>query len=280
MIFFLKKVLSFILLIGFIFISNIVFRYYLVNDYSWKLDPKKHVLFMGASHIQRGINDSMMISAVNYASSSERYMYTYLKFKEIIKHNPQVDTVFLQCAETDLWEHTDDKYFEKNEMSVFIYKYFPLFTANEWGIFSQNKKTTLTLLAQKSFSDYPFSFKKYYFGGYEPICNTMNISKIDNSEIKGTSVSNINIIYLREIINICLRSNIKLYLLHCPVYEPGYGYDQKYFKSIYNKYFSNVELIDYSKIDIPVTYFSDPHHLNRDGALYLTNKIKNSYNID
>ena len=121
------------LLVVLLIIAGFV-RMRLIRCHSWKLPEKVHIMFMGASHVQHGIDDSMMESAFNWSRGSERYMYTYIKLKHLIPENPQVDTVFLELAPTDIWEDTDFKYYDLNEQSGFVSAYWPFFESENWKV--------------------------------------------------------------------------------------------------------------------------------------------------
>ncbi len=119
------------------------------NQFRGELPSNKNVLFMGASHIQRGIDPKYYPSASNLAAASERYLFTYLKVKKIVKENSQIDTLFLQFAPTDIQKNTDSKYYSKNEMSRFLPLYFPFLSSEDWEIYANNKSDALNLLVQK-----------------------------------------------------------------------------------------------------------------------------------
>lgn len=80
----------FAILISLLFIT----RYYVAKHIDWSLSKEKHILFMGASHVCRGVDDSLTKEAINLGSPSERYLYTYIKLLHYVENNPQVDTVF------------------------------------------------------------------------------------------------------------------------------------------------------------------------------------------
>ncbi len=126
-----KQYLKSFLFISFLFtvliFSLFLVRYYVARHINWSLSKEKHILFMGASHVCRGVDDSLTKEAINLGSPSERYLYTYIKLLHYVGNNPQVDTVFLQCSSTDLWQNTDYKYHAHNEQSFFISSYWPFF---------------------------------------------------------------------------------------------------------------------------------------------------------
>lgn len=97
---------------------------YVPRHIDWSLPSGTRILLAGASHIQCDIDDSLIPGAVNIARSSERYLFTWLKLSRYFAANPELAAVVLQCAPTDLWEHSDDKYFSPNEMSTYIPNFF------------------------------------------------------------------------------------------------------------------------------------------------------------
>ena len=94
-----KQYLKSFLFISFLFtvliFSLFLVRYYVARHINWSLSKEKHILFMGASHVCRGVDDSLTKEAINLGSPSERYLYTYIKLLHYVGNNPQVDTVFL-----------------------------------------------------------------------------------------------------------------------------------------------------------------------------------------
>ena len=80
------------------------------------------------------IDDTMMESAINRTRDSERYMYTYIKLQHLLPVNPQVDTIFLELAPTDLWEDTDYKYHILNEQSGYVKTYWPFYKSEHWKV--------------------------------------------------------------------------------------------------------------------------------------------------
>lgn len=255
---------------------------YTTQLFSWKLPKEKHILFMGASHIEHGIDDTLTESGYNFAKSSERYLFTYLKLTHLLETNPQIDTIFLECAPTDLWEHTDDKYFNKNEMSLYPSLYYPLFNKEEWTIYNNNTREFIITILQQCLKNYFWGQNRYWHalgGKKENNTKQMDATKVHPQLEKGSHGHKINYKYLRKIINICTRHDIKLYLVYCPVYKPEYYYDQIYYYNMYKKNFSDVELLDYSNWPVNDNERYDAHHLNNEGAIKFTNELKKKFRI-
>lgn len=247
------------------------------QNISWKLPKSTHVLFMGASHIEKGINDSIYNGSINLAKGSERYLFTYLKLKHIVKNNPQIDTLFLQFAPTDIWKNTDSKYYSANEMSYFLPLYFPYFSNEEWSVYEGMKTSKVgTLLLQKTLKNLPYNI--HSFGEFSPsekiFDSNHDIYKMPIYQEKGHSI---NYKYLKKIISLSNEKNIKLLFLYMPMYKPQDFYDQDYFYKIYSKQFSNIKLLDYSKWHCPDNFRADEHHLNIAGAKEFTKKLVNDF---
>ena len=252
----------------------------LSSKIDWKLPTQKHVLFVGASYVAFGIDDSLTESAINLANGSERYMFTYIKLQHILENNSQVDTIFIECAPTDLFEHADDKYFKNNEMAEYFAKFYPLFNKEQWKLYKGKMSMAFSLLFRKTIWDYLTGIDYTYFiSDFSPHTRSMNRAKIHQELMGGKYGNSINYEYLRKIIQLCNSKNIKLYLLYSPVYKPEYYYDQQYYYDSYQNHFNDVELLDYSHFPMNDNERYDAHHLNDRGAIKFTNELKRRFDI-
>lgn len=257
------------------------YKYIKFSQFSWKIPQEKHILFMGASHIHHAINDSIMSSAVNYAAPSERYMFTYIKLEHILPNNPQIDTIFLELAPTDLWKSTDDKYHKENEQSNYVRNYWPLFNFEQWYLYRSEPQQVFNIVLN-SLHDVRVSYSSWWEnrGGYGYRTDSLKLEDFDPHMVESDGWSNTtNYLYLRKIINLCKEYRIKLYFLETPTYHPELFYDQDYYYNAYKNNFSEIELLDYSHQDIPLNEYADAHHLNDKGARHFTEIIKKRFRI-
>lgn len=264
--------------------SLVLIRTYLNRKMKWSLPQEIHVLFMGASHIERGVDDSLLLTAKNVSNSSERYLFTYLKLKYYLRDNHQIDTVFLQCAPTDLWENTDDKYHTDNEASHYVSLFCTLFEKDEFLVYKDSPSRLIGFYTKSLFRPKYYKKSGYFeqIGGYIGVKKNQKIMNPDNvvpQMIEGSYGHEINYYYLRKIISLCKENNVKLYFVYCPVYHPEYFYNQEYYYNAYNTYFSDVELLDYSHWEIPLDEYYDAHHLNHKGAQRFTNELKERFGL-
>jgi hypothetical protein len=242
---------------------------------SWSIPQEKHILVMGASQLVLGFDDSLSNEAFNIAGKSERYMYTYLKLKYLFRDNPQVDTLLLECAPTDLWQHADDKYHVENEQLAFIPLYLPIMGKEELTIFKTEPVQVISIFI-KSIADFKYYIPTSYFnlqGGYSREISSLDTTKVIPHPIEGERGFTTNYKYLHKIIALCKEHNVKLIFVYGPMYHPEYFYDQDFFYQAYNKEFSEIELLDYSHWPVPQNEMYDAHHLNYRGAQRFTKEL-------
>lgn len=250
----------------------------------WRIDSGKTIAFMGASHISRDLDLSSSLDAINLAKPSERYMFTFMKLKKLVENNPQIKQIVLQCAPTDLWQHTDDKYFVENEMSEFVPLFYPMFTKEDLSFFEGYYDDMAKFILQHCLDPRSY-FQSTYFHriGYgdqdgQMLDDVMDKSKVKPNMIQGTFSNKVNKYYLRKIIDYCKAHNVTLSLIYCPMYKPEYYYDQKYYYSQL-KNFCDVPFYDYCNWEVPDSCRYDAHHLNRKGAQLFTKELMRKFNF-
>ena len=257
-------------------------RAYIIRSHSWRLNDGVNIVFLGASHINRAIDDSMMEHAVNWSRPSERYMFTYIKLDNLIHYNPQIDTVFLELAPTDLLEDTDYKYHELNEQTGYVKLYCPFFSWENWGIYCSEPFQVISLVLGSLVETEDLSQSGWYnhMGGYNGLQAVMDTTTVSPQLEKSRGYgNNINYDYLRRIIRLCEENNVKLFFIETPTWHPEYFYDQVYYYDAIKTNFSDIEFCDYSKWPTSIDEFYDAHHLNKKGSIRFTQEIKNRYNI-
>lgn len=258
-----------------------VYRYIILN-HTWKVPQQVHVLFMGASHINHAVDDTMMKEALNWTKASERYMYTYIKLQHLLPQNPQIDTIFLELAPTDLWEDTDYKYHVLNEQSGYVKLYWPFYSWEQLKIFKTEPIQVAGLIANSLGEIGNLSQKSWWnsMGNYNNVKTSLDTTTVTKSIAVSTGKGRaVNYDYLRRIINLCRDYHVKLYFLETPTYHPEYYYDQDYFYNSYKENFSDVEFIDYSKWPVDPSERYDAHHLNHKGAVRFTKELMRRFNL-
>jgi hypothetical protein len=273
-----KFILSCILLsaIGLIVaIGLLVPQYIMAKKYVWEIPENKITLFMGASHIECCIDDSYLENAINLANASERYPFTYLKLQKILSDKTKIVHIVLQCAPTDLSQAADKKIFSvDNEMVSYIPLYYPYFQEEEWTEYGDYKSDIIQILLSKFYKNWALSAKKYFsqYGGYHEYGGVFDPYKTKYERLDSINFGNeVNLSYLRKIVDVCKSNNIRLTLLYCPMYNPELYYDQDYYYNVLKTKFGDVEFLDYSHLELPNEFRRDAHHLgNKKGSTYFT----------
>ena len=224
-----------------------------------------------------------MTSAINYAKASERYMYTYLKLEKLLQNNPQIDTIFLQYAPTDMWKNTDDKYFRHSEQIAFAALYWPLFRFAEWNLLKSDFINIQNVIYPRLRESYNWNKKDYvsiqgnFSGLFDCFDTIADFPKKTESQMNRGYM--INYCYCRKIINLCNQYNVKLYFIFMPVWRHYISYDVNYYFDAYNKYFNDVELLDFHDFEMDLCERRDAHHLNYYGATRFTKFLQKEYGI-
>ena len=265
-----------------IIISILAVKRQAILSHSWKVPSQVHILFMGASHIMNSIDDSMMQEAINWASSSERYMFTCIKLERLLEANPQIDTIYLELAATDIWEDTDYKYHVLNEQSHFVKYYWPFFNSEQWMLYKNEPMQVAGLIVSSIGSFKEFTQKGWWkkMGGYDGKDAVIDPDKksVLPYVVPGSG-HQINYDYLRRIIKLCKEKGVKLYFIETPVYHIEDIYDTAYFYNVYRQAFSDVEFLDYSNWPIPMDERADGSHLNKRGARRFTRFLMNQHRM-
>lgn len=279
---YLRNLVALSLLFVGVLLSLVVVRMVIIREHSWSLPSNVHVVFLGASHINKGIDDSLMADAINWSRASERYMYTFIKLQHLIPQNPQIDTIFIEFAPTDVWEDADYKYYDLNEQSGYVKTYWPFYESDNWKLVLKEPLQVVDLVIKSLLETEDLDHDKWWshMGGYEALSDCMDPELVKESlEVSRGYGHDANYYYLRRIIDLCTMHDIKLFFLETPTYHPEYFFDQAYYRKAYHDYFSDVELIDYSDWPADDTERYDAHHLNDKGAQRFTREIMNRFNI-
>lgn len=277
---FLKKSGLFVcVIIVIVAITSTGFNSYIGNRVFIKLDSNiKNVVF-GHSHAECAFNDSIISNFKNLAESGESYFYTYIKTKEVIKQNPQLETVFIEYANNDVSLVKDRDIWSDKYINWRYPIYSALMNAEEHlFLLSKNPRSVIETL--------PKTFKKQLskirnnkynytnvFGGYKHLED----SKLDSLLEKKANVqkthsdyyiaSQVNLYYLHKIIAYCKERNLKIYLVRSPMYKDSYYLsNEKLLQNILKDQFADITFLDFKDFPLNNDEYRDLSHLNYKGA--------------
>ena len=249
------------------------------SDFKFRSNAK--FLVLGHSHPECALNDTLIPQLFNGANSGEGYFYTYLKSKQLLKQNPQIETVFVEFTNNHVTERMnawiwEDKFmvprfpdyssFMSNEEKLLIlsknYKSFP-------NVFSISlKKRFERILA----GDYRFTDK---IGGYLYLVRdkTDSLVKVAENQLvpagseTKNDVSERSVAYLKKIVHLCQSYGKRVVLIRSPQHEKYSGYkNEAIYKDILKREFANLEYLAFSRFPLRNDEFGDLEHLNFRGA--------------
>ena len=283
-------VLLFLVLLGSLFVNKVVLGHLYKTESS--LPDEAIWLAIGDSHIANSINPQNYPWLVNRAHSGERLLYNFEKIKFYLENNPQVDLVIL-----GYWYNTMDYNLDwvlhGKDMRYRYESYMPLMLYNNSDVDYLNVREN-----KKLFLENYWGYKIGYTSPAVKIMVKNYFTLNQNLEMKGGFVAKRNryeaththpkqdtsvllldslaVVNLREVVRFLDEKKVKLVLYNPPMhssYLRAYNYRKiEMIDSIALSYVndSNVWYINHAEYHIPNEYFSDQHHLNLDGANYIT----------
>jgi hypothetical protein len=279
---FLKNILrflaTFIVIIGILIVAAIAY----VRKTPIKIDPKKHILFVGDSHTECAINDGVFLRAANYSSSAMPFIYTYARMKKIIADNSQIDTVVLSFHSASLDYSLEDRWiFEESLLKLRVPALLPYLAMSDWFVFARDPvfykaamttpKISIEYWNSRKKSETALAWLRENMGHFRALeyshLKRDVKSRVPYEQYKmNDTISDIQLRYIRKISAFCRANNKVFILINTPVFQPQKFTGYIAYRENREKYFPNELYLDYSDFPIPDSMFADVSHLNSTGA--------------
>jgi hypothetical protein len=261
-----------------IFVVSIIINTIMYDPYI--IDAQVDTLILGDSHAQVAIDDSMHPRIQNMAVSSEGYIYTYAKLKELLKHNPHIKHIVLGFSYHNLSDYYDEYITGENAGQV-VQKYIDVLDRETIQSLFKKNKTFLVLPAFKN-ALRARNNTPTYLGGFhtykvqlafvpEVMHGRIKNQYYEKKRIRGYSA--INIKYLAKINELCRESEVQLSLLRTPLHNQYVEEVPELFKEIYSELIkqNGLQVIDFDELQLKDHhFFRDGEHLGREGASFTT----------
>lgn len=245
-------------------------------------------VFLGDSHIQLAINDSLILESLNCGATSETFYFSYYKLKNLLNDNPSIKNVYLGFSFHNLSGYSDRFVTGDYSASIAPKYYFILPLKEQFRLIYWNRNDLFSFVRDviKTGVSQTFKVKHYPFmGGYSREFNKtfaadssmnkrINFQYFDNGKLN--SVSRFNINYLYKIISFCKRSRINLVLINTPLHRYYYDKIPRVYKEELNKIVvkNRLKFIDLSKLKFEDNCFiPDGDHVSTIGADKVSEKI-------
>jgi len=266
-------------------------NYSITDNKLYKLDTSTHIIFLGNSHVECAINDSLITHSKNFAQSADTYFYIYYKIKKIVEANSQIDTVFLDFPNSLFQRDRDTWVYGDEYLGVKYPKYSHLISMeDQCYLFYKNPSVFLISLKDAIKNNYDILSKKsniydtLKWGGYlylkrEEISQNFKDSfLVKRTEKIKKSFSNLNYNYFQKILSFCKDRSITVILFIPPLHYLSQIDDIRFGKDLMKKEFKNISLWDYNAFELQDYEYGDLSHLNYKGAITFSHFINNKIN--
>jgi hypothetical protein len=245
---------------------------------------------LGDSHIQNAIDDSKILQLQSLAQFSEAPIYSYYKLEAILQKNKHIKKVYLGFSYHTISSYFDDYTYGKFSKNIASKYFFILPYTIQWELIKRNPISIKELLI----NSYSYGFKAFYFNNNDlPFVgkyannfkNThSNIASMnkrieqqfyDNGKVR--SYSELNLLYLDKLIELCKSKDIKLFLLNAPLDDYYYNHIPPAFKEKYVQVLNerNLIVIDFKNCEFKDdSFIPDGDHLSSEGAIIASDYLK------
>lgn len=253
------------------------------NDQYFRLRPAASNVFLGNSHVQYSIIDSMLPSSRNLGMKAETYVYTLIKARKIFPNNPEIKNAFIEVSNKQFNVYMDSLIWQDFYLKPRVPKFLSVMNSEEFSLlFSRNKSGTLSAV-----TDFPRQnlvglsrnnadvMHRMEWGGYEPLPGN-NIPRIlrridslgYNDDTIDNSLSPTNILYLEKLVQLCRDHHIRVWFFRAPAYaQSGYRRNEAIFQQILSTKFAGIPFLDFINLPFPENEYYDFDHLNPQGSV-------------
>ncbi|MGI0107080.1 hypothetical protein [Salinimicrobium sp. WS361] len=244
----------------------------------WDIGSDKRILVVGHSHPETAINDSLIDGLVNLASSGEAYNYNFYKMRYVLENNPQIEIVLVEFTNNniepgqDLWITGDEK------MGYYLPQRIQFMSFKEVSfLYNENRETfknsLLPIIRKRlTYLTRGFSYNGE-LGGYRHLNAKFPDSLLRQQRVRSSStkVAELNISFLKSLIDFCEKRNIEVLLIRSPLHSSYSRNNEEILREILSSNFSNIEFLDFSNFPLKNEHFADMEHLNSGGANIFSN---------
>lgn len=242
------------------------------NKANLKIATNINKIVVGHSHTACAFNDSLIRNFKNFSRQGEPFFYTYFKTVEILKQNPQIDTVFIGVSNNIIFRSTDTLIWGDEYMSSYFSVYAPfiglggyktLCEHNSSGFLSSVSKAIRTNIETIISSDYCYSNQK--FGGYVALKSARKVWPETN--VDSNISTRLNLQYLTRLVDECKRRHLTPILIRTPL-SKSYPRNatETLFQNVIRTRFNRIYLYDFADYVKVQEQFADYEHLNVSGA--------------
>ena len=249
---------------------------------------------LGDSAPECAINDKIFKRSVNFSAPAESYYYSYLKLKKILDNKQAIDTVFLSFSPHNIFDNT--WFASRSNIQHNFCRYYPFMSRNDFRfLLESHPKSVIYSLRPIALQFLKNIFRKIngddplQLGGFTSLDLDRLVAALQSLESgekiqdyrlpKDLYPTNVEIVYLNKILQLCNEKQVKLILINLPkrvelLRHKRYGMEE--FQKAYNTEFSQLDYFDFSSMPMEDEMYADLLHLNKEGSSYFSNFLETS----
>lgn len=274
---FLRNILLFLSIPILLFVFTIFFLNYKGNKKlnEYKIDKKTTIAFFGDSHVQECVNDSLVPNSINLALHSESLYFTYYKMKGILNNNQSIKKIYLGLSYHSLSNYYDDFVFGIYSKSTAPKYFFILPNSEKINILKHNSDNLSVFVKSAIKHSLDFSYMGSYENNFKN--SSPNINSIEKrlnfqfyKDNKLNEFSELNLSYLKKIIELCDEKKVELIFLNTPLHSYYKERVPKEYIKKYNEIIAqyNLQLINFEDLILNDSCFiPDGDHVSEKGAI-------------
>ncbi len=244
-------------------------------DY-FRIPESKKYLVVGDSHLECSMNTSLD-GFVNISQSSEIYMFTYLKIKNVLETNAHIEHVFVDFCNFQVDKQQDSIIYSENYLNSRYPLYYALLGKEEFEHLTLNNelpfiKTHIKALPKVSREAMTSVnvLTNHSLGGFSPLTRLLTDSFVNiasQETILPADMAKLNMHYLLKIVALCKEKKVSLYLIRTPLH-PAWPYlqNEAFFQKNRQELLDGVVFLDFKQLALGNQHFADLEHLNEKGA--------------
>ncbi len=257
---------------------------YISKNVDYKIPHEVSSVFIGDSHVQVAIADSLLAEGKNIATSSESFYFSYYKLQKLLAANKQIDRVYLGFSYHSLSNYYDKFIFGEYSASISPKYFFMLPAKEQYKFIRYNFKAlpaysrSIAKVGAMLLSDTISYIESGYVNGFGDLGGSKKAmdTRLEfqfYSKRELNKFSKINLLYLDKIVELCKNKNVDIIILNTPLHP---YYKSKLPEAYIKKYQQVIEqysfrLIDFSDLILADDCFiPDGDHVSGKGALKLT----------
>lgn len=238
-------------------------------------------VFLGFSHVQCDINDSLITQSRNLGDAAEPFFYTWQKAKRIFESNPEIENVFIEFSNKAVNNYMDSTIFSDYHMAKFLPQYATILDAEDYQLLFKLNASQLisslcavpreSLLAFRERDKDVMQAKRWGGFSYETEKTVARrLERIKNGyprPVLKNDSTKYNLIYLHKLLLLCREKGKRVWLFSSPLHpQSGDFANEALFTGIRETQFGNIPYLDMRHLRLPDEEYRDLEHLNGMGA--------------